>query len=793
MVVCGCICIPVLIYYSSDLPDHTQLAEYKSPIVTRVYDRRGVLMSEFAEENRIYVRVDEVPQLVIDAFIAAEDKNYYSHPGLDITSIARAMLYNVLNINQGKHLTGASTITQQVIKNFLLTNERTLSRKIKEAILAYRVTKLYSKEQILELYLNQIFLGNRAYGIAAASLYYFNKRLDELTVAEAAMLGALPKAPSKLDPTRSPERALVRRNWVIERMLEEEFISKEEAEAARDTGIDLVKYQDKRSTVKDCDYYTSAIRAELVEKYGEHKLYNEGLIVYSNMDSKLQATAQRALRRALMEYDKRHGWRGPIQRLKKKDGSFMSQLKAIERPKAALDSWHLAVVTEFTSDGTKILLQGGKTGEIPFRTMRWARRTLGKQYIGPVLNAASDTFRVGDLILVSKAVGGNRYFLQQIPNANGAMLVTDSSTGQILALSGGWSFKDSNFNRATQAKRQPGSVFKTFVYLAALENGYYPTSIVMDEPIEMEQGPGLPTWTPKNYGGKFMGPITLRTALEKSKNVATVKLLTALGIEKVVELTSKLRVYKDPQSNYSMALGANETTPLGIAWGYNTIASGGKAVRLSLISAIQDRGGETMFAPDYLSCIGCENELSEYTMLDDDAHERRVAQVYNSAPQIIDPIANYQLTSILNGSVKRGTSRRLSDLDLHLASKTGTTNDSKDAWCVAFTPDLVVVAYIGFDSPRTLGDYETGATVALPAAKYFMQYNMGIIPKRDFDVPEGIEFIEIDSSTGTFPTDYSLLQDIVLEPFHSAEIPRKEEGDGVIRIDDDTDTMTWVY
>ncbi|MFN5381747.1 MAG: penicillin-binding protein 1A, partial [Alphaproteobacteria bacterium] len=494
----GLFVLPILIYFGKDLPDYKQLTNYDPPTISRIYTSTGELMSELAIERRIYRKIDEIPQVVINAFIAAEDQNYYNHPGIDVFSIIRAGIQNLANIGTERNPVGGSTITQQVVKNFLLTNERSLSRKIKEAILAYRINNVYSKDKILELYLNQIYLGNSAYGVTSAALNYFNKDLKYVTIEEAALIAALPKAPSILDPTKNQERAKARRDWVIDRMREEGYISSDEVKKAQDTPIKLsTRFE---SSVLDNGYYTESVRLELIERYGFDYVYQEGISAFTNLDKDMQKYADAALRNGLLAYDKKHGYRGPIKTITVKGGDWKSQLNQIETPEAAV-SWRLAVVLENAAGALSVGFKDGAKGLIPATNTQWARP------------GGKDNIKVGDVILVGTDKD-KAYTLEQLPRVNGGLVAIQPKTGKVLAMSGGYSFKGSKYNRALQALRQPGSTFKPFVYLAALEKGYGPTSIVKDEPISISQGPDKPAWTPKNYEGKFLGEITMRQALE---------------------------------------------------------------------------------------------------------------------------------------------------------------------------------------------------------------------------------------------------------------------------------------
>ena len=642
----------VFVYYNKDLPDYTALENYMPSMPTKVYSRNGRLMGEFADQKRMMKTIDEVPQRVIDAFIAAEDKNYYHHPGVDIVSIARAAIQNLINANTNKKSVGGSTITQQVVKNLLLSNERTLSRKVKEAILAYRITSTYSKDKIIEMYLNLIYLGNHSYGIASAAKNYFNKELKELTIAEAAMLAALPKAPSKVNPIRSPERAVARRNWVIERMQEEGYISQDQAYKAMVEKITLQKPKGKEYVA--ADYFTETVRRILLGNYNYDIVYKEGWTVHTSLEPSLQINADHALRNGLERYDRRHGWRGAIKHIPTVK-QWNVELKKIDKPKGS-HHWHLAIVLGVEDDKAVVGLKDGSKGYIPLSQLKWARKSLsGGLYFGPNIKSVKQVLSEGDVILVeSFGKKANKTFnLRQIPEVNGAIIVMQPKTGRVLAISGGYSAEISSFNRAIQAKRQPGSAFKPFVYLAALESGYSPNDIIMDEPLEIEQGVGLPIWVPKNYGGKFLGAITLRMALEKSRNLATIKLLTVLGFDKVIEVAERLGIYENPPKNYSMALGAFETTLLKMTKAYTSIASNGMKITPSFIDRIHDKDGSLIYSGRAVQCPNCSPE-DGYRVL----ATHVPPEVSYSSEKFIDEVSNYQILSMLEGSVLRGSSRR---------------------------------------------------------------------------------------------------------------------------------------
>ncbi|SMH54136.1 penicillin-binding protein 1A [Azospirillum agricola] len=736
----------MLDHYNQDLPDYTKLANYQPPVTTRVHAGDGRLLAEFASERRVFVPIDAMPKRVINAFMAAEDKNFYEHKGVDPIGIARAILVNIENFGRDRRPVGASTITQQVAKNMLLTNEVSFARKIKEAILAVRIERAFSKDRIMELYLNEIFLGFRSYGVAAASLNYFNKALDELDIEEVAYLAALPKAPSNYHPERQRDAALARRNWVIGRMAEDGHITPEEARAAQAKPL-VVRKRDEQEMVTS-EYFAEEIRRELVKLYGEQALYEGGLSVRSSLDPRIQAAATKALRDGLVAYDRRHGWRGPVGRMENFDG-WPKKLAATTHPPGA-DGWKLAVVLkDDLADALDIGLADGARGRIPLSELRWARAWKEGESLGPAIRKPSDVAKLGDLLLVEPATGKDEkgkelpagsYALRQIPAVQGGMVALDPHTGRVLAMVGGFSPHISVFNRATQAMRQPGSSFKPFVYLTALNQGFTPSSLVMDAPFAYDPGGGQPVWRPENFSHEFYGPTPLRVGIEKSRNVMTVRLAQQIGMDKVKALVEKFGIMDNLQPYLPMALGAGETTVLRMATAYAMLANGGKKVVPTFIDRIQDRTGKTIFRHDDRACDSCA------------APEWRdglaVPRVPDNREQINDPRTTYQIVSILEGVVQRGTATTLLSLGKPLAGKTGTTNDSNDAWFMGFSPDLVVGTYIGFDQPRSLGARETGGSAAVPIFKEVMAEALKDKPATPFRVPPGLRLVRVNPATG---------------------------------------------
>ena len=714
-------------YFSIGLPDYKKLSNYQPPISSRVYSDDGKLIAEYALEKRLFVPYKSIPEVIIHSFLSAEDKNFFNHPGVDAKGILRAVLNNLKNISQNKRLEGASTITQQVAKNFLLTNEVSLKRKIKEAILAFRIERAYSKERILELYLNQIYLGQGTYGIAAASLEYFDKSMKELNYQDAALLAALPKAPSKYNPYKYPDVAKFRRNLVLNNLFENNFISKKDFNNLKNTSLNLKKR--KIEIVNEANSYTEEVRRTVKEKYGFEKLYSQGLSIRTPLNIDYQIQAIKSLRKGIEEYDRRHGWRGPIaNKFKNKNWeNILSQYK--------LDptlNWKIAEIQSVNDTEVKFKTFKNKTylsqdGVLTKKEINW---TLRKKKI-------SQKFRKGDIIFVKKEI--NKWTLKQYPKVNGGIVVIDPFNGNVKALVGGFNFKTSEFNRVTQAKRQPGSAFKPIVYAAALENGFAPNSIILDAPFVESQGVGLKNWKPENYGKKFYGPTTFRKGIEYSRNLMTIRIANILGLDKILDLSKKLEIYNDIPELLSVSLGSAETTLLNLSAAYSSFVNGGKKIQPNLISRIQDRRGKTIFQVETRKCKGCENFInksSEFPIIE------------NSFESVITQETAYQMTSILKGAVERGTAKKLKSLNVPLAGKTGTTNNNYDAWFIGFSSNLVIGVYIGFDNPKTLGKFETGSKAALPIFKSFIENSLFKEDFQDFKIPEEIYLTSINYDTG---------------------------------------------
>jgi penicillin-binding protein 1A len=762
---------------SKDLPDYEGLAKYEPPVLTRVHADDGELIAEFSRERRIYVPSSAIPKRLIDAFLSAEDKNFYQHGGLDIQGILRAALTN-LSGGRGDHKMGASTITQQVAKNFLLSSQQTFDRKLKEMILSVRIERAFTKDQILELYLNQIYLGNGAYGVAAAAQTYWNKSLPELTIAECAYLALLPKAPSSYSPFKSPERAIARRNWVIDRMVENGFVTREDGEKAKAEPLGVTQRQ-VGAQVFGSEFYAEEVRRNLMDLFGEDKLYGGGLSVRTPLDPTLQRIARKTFVDGMTAYDHRHGWRGIVKNIDV-TGDWGKALMAF-KVGADIDPWQLAVVLEVSKDKAVIGLRSkrtstgalgkeGERGEIPFSEMQWARPKL-KVGMGASPRTPADVLKRGDVIYVSprepKDAQDNtegQWSLQQVPAVGGGMVVMDPHTGRVLALVGGFSFAQSQFNRAIQAQRQPGSTLKPLIYTTAIDNGYTPASIVVDGPITISRGPGLPPWQPKNYeAGEAAGPATLRFGIEHSRNLMTVRLANDMGMPIICEYTRRFGVYDNLLPLLPMALGAGETTLLKMVNAYAIIANGGKEVKATLIDRIQDRYGRTIWRHDERSCDQCAT--TEWKGQDEPS-------VADNRKQIIDPLTSYQAIHIMEGVVERGTAQKLKVLQRPIAGKTGTTNDEKDAWFIGFTPDLVVGVYMGFDNPAPLGHGETGGNVSAPVVRDFFKLALADQPPVPFRVPSDIRLVRVNYKTGlpTGPNDPKA----IMEAFKPNEGPADE-------------------
>ena len=713
--------IAVLWAFSNNLPDYKFLKNYKPPVSSKVYSGDGELVNDFSTEKRIFVPYNAISEKVINSFLSAEDKNFYSHPGVDAKGVLRATINNISNIITSKRLEGASTITQQVAKNFLLTNEVSLNRKIKEAILAFRIERALSKERILELYLNQIYLGGGAYGVASASLEYFDKPISELNYYEAALLAALPKAPSRYNPYRDIKLAKFRRDLVLKNLFENDYINEKDYKEFVEQKIILKKR--KKTFREDTSYYVEDIRKNVIDQLGYDKVYKQGLNISTPIDLDLQKIAIKALRDGLISYDKRKGWRGALLKGQKID-SWKDKIEEFKLEKSI--NWDLAIIKKVDKFFVEIETEDQQIGVIKYENITWIKKEF------------DEILKVGDVVYVEK-IKDDKFNLRQLPIVNGGIVVMDPFTGRVMALSGGFSFKKSEFNRATQALRQPGSAFKPFIYALALENGYTPSTLILDAPLVLEQGSDLKMWKPENYGKKFYGPSTLRMGLEKSRNLMTVRIAQDLGLKKIVNFSKQLGIYDNPSELLSISLGSAETTLLKLTSAYSSFVNGGKLVKPIMIDRIQDSEGNTILNNEKRKCVNC----SEISFLNENYPE-----IEDSFLQIFSPQTAYQMTSILEGTIQNGTGKKLKKLNLDLGGKTGTTNGNTDTWFIGFTSKLAIGVYVGSDNPKSLGKYETGAKTALPIFGNFVKNAVKKKDARPFKVADNILMKVIDPVTG---------------------------------------------
>lgn len=751
LIVAACVAVYVS-DLSKDLPDYEVLSRYEPPVMTRVHAADGSLMAEYARERRLYLPIQAIPDRVKAAFISAEDKNFYSHSGVDFQGLARAVVVNVQNYGSGRRPVGASTITQQVAKNFLLSADQTIDRKLKEALLAFRIERAYSKDRILELYLNEIFFGLNSYGIAGASLTYFDKSVNELSIGEVAYLAGIIKAPNNYNPFRNVDRAVERRNYVIDRMLENGYIKQAEAAEAKALPLN-VKPRASGTYLFAGEYFTEEVRRELINRYGDQALYDGGLSVRTSLDPSLQKQARDTLHRSLIEYDRVRGFRGPVKKIEL-GGDWGENLAKVE-PLSDQPEWRLAVVLGSNAEGIDIGLRPNieasgavnserTTASIPAETMKWALRYDVQDESDPETKSAKaksidEVIAPGDVIYTSVSEDGSIYKLEQVPRIEGAMVAMNPHTGRVLAMVGGFSYSSSEFNRATQAKRQPGSSFKPIVYAAALDNGYTPASVILDGPFSLDQGGDLGLWEPKNYAGGYAGPSTLRLGIEKSRNLMTVRLANDMGMKLIAEYAQRFGIYDNMLPVLSGALGAQETTVLRMASAYSIMANGGKAVKATMIDRIQDRYGRTVFRHDDRICPDCE--AAEW-------QNQEEPDLVDQREQVLDPMTAYQITSMMEGVVQFGTAQAVKELERPIAGKTGTSNDEKDAWFVGYSTDMVVAVFMGFDQPKPMGKGQTGGELAAPAFVDFMKTAMLEKPVAEFLPPEGMTLLRINRKTG---------------------------------------------
>ena len=749
------------------MPDYRQLSKYEPSIVSRVHAGNGALLKEYSIERRVFVPVDVIPKKIISAFLSAEDKDFYHHFGVDLQAISRALITNFKNYGKGKRLVGASTITQQVAKNFLLSSEVSLERKIKEAILAIRIERAFTKNQILELYLNEIYLGNNSYGIAAAALNYFDKSLDDLSIDEAAFLATLPKAPSAYNPKTNYNRVFNRRNWVLNQMYKNGFLTVSNKNYLQSKEIII-----KKSTGLDdtsAPYFSEEIRRKMLKDYGYNALYKGGLSIRTTLNPKLQKFADEALFRGLEKLDKRQGWRGPITNIQIKNANKKEIDAVLNKLQSGLPkNRFVSVIKNISSDKIKVYAQG-KIMEIKFQNKSWLRRQIiytdkdNNKQIGhdKKFSSFKEFLKLGDIVLIKK--DNQDYILSQIPKVNGAIVVIDPNTGRVLAMTGGYQFSKSEFNRATQAFRQPGSAFKPFVYLAALDQKIKPTDIILDAPLSYDQGIGLPKWKPANYTKKFYGPSPVRLGIEKSRNLMTARLALLVSMKNIKKYGNNFGIYDNLPNLLSMSLGAGETTLLRLTTAYAMIVNGGKKISPFFIDRVQDRRGKTILKNDLRKCKNCEsNNLN---------NQNKIPILVDERDQITDPGSAYQMVSMLRGAVTRGTGRLINKLNKTLAGKTGTTNSNQDAWFVGFSSDLAVGVFVGFDNPFTLGKRETGSSVSAPIFKDFMKKALNNKPDIPFRRPPGIKLIKVDPKTGLLSKTNS--KNFIIEAFKPGQLPSK--------------------
>ena len=735
------IILGILWTFSNNIPDYKFLKNYKPPVSSKVYSGNGDLVGDFSKEKRIFVPFNSIPKTVINSFLSAEDKNFFYHPGVDAKGVLRALINNIQNIMTSKRLEGASTITQQVAKNFLLTNEVSLNRKIKEAILAFRIERALSKERILELYLNQIYLGSGAYGVAAASLEYFDKSIKELSYAESALLAALPKAPSKYNPYRNIELAKFRRDLVLKNLLDNDFLKNEEYQEIKNSKIKLKKKE--KVFLEDAQYYIEDVRKRIIEKLSYEKVYNQGFNINTPINLELQKIATESLRKGLISYDQRKGWRGSVlNKTYNKDWSKNLDKFNLENS----IGWKLAIVKKINQFSSNIETIKKEKGVIEYKDISWTKKEF------------NELFKEGDIIYVKKNEN-NTFSLKQVPKINGGIVVMDPYTGRVLAISGGFSFKNSEFNRASQALRQPGSAFKPFVYALALENNYTPTSLILDAPLVLDQGSDLKMWKPQNYGKKFYGPSTLRVGLEKSRNLMTVRIAQNLGVDRLVSFSKKMGIYDDPDELLSISLGSTETTLLKLTSAYSAFVNGGKLIKPIIIDRIQDSEGNTIINNEKRSCVNCD--AISFT-------SNEYPKIKDNYKQVFSPQTAYQIISLLEGAVQRGTGKKLRKLKLNLAGKTGTTNENTDAWFIGFTSNLVIGVYVGMDNPEPLGKFETGSKAALPIFEKFVIEAIKKSESRPFKVADDITMMVVDPLTGQKAKFSS--KDTIMEVYKSKNI-----------------------
>ena len=734
--------------YTPELPSYSKILQYKPELSSRLYSSDGVLLKSYHREERIFIPIERIPKQLINAFLSSEDKNFFSHSGIDFIAIIRAAISNIFAIFNNQRLIGASTITQQVVKNLLLSNEVSFDRKIKEILLSIRIENILSKNQILELYLNDIYLGFKSYGVAAASLNYFNKSINELDLSEIAFLASLPKAPNNYNPKKNYKKAFARRNWVIDRMHENGFIQYNDLNF-KNKPIQLIA-RDNRSFIGG-NYFYEEIRKKLFLNYGTETLYSEGLIIKTSLNSDLQYLAEESLVNGLIQYDKNQGWRGVVGSLNDYNIEFKDVIKKIENPFP--NKWFLTKIDKVNSD--KLLLSSNNSKNIEIDLNLKPNQWLVNQ-----------KFEKNDLLFIEK--NNLSYDVKQIPNVNGAIIVIEPFSGDVLAMSGGFSFQLSQFNRSTQAKRQPGSAFKPFVYISALNKGYTPSTLILDAPYVIDQGPGLPKWKPANYSDEFYGLTTMRTGIEKSRNLMTIRLANKIGVDTILSTARDFKIAKYLDKNMSMSLGSGLVTLIDLANAYGIIANGGKEIKPNIIKSIYSRKGIKILDNSNKFCSNCKLEMISINS--------KLPEINNTAKEVLDPKIAYQITSMMEGVIQRGTARNLKDLKIPLAGKTGTTNDNKDAWFIGYSPDLVVGVFVGHDTPKNLGYKQTGSSVAVPIFKDFIKKSNTNENNIPFRVPSGLSFVTINNKTGLPSSD----KDSIMEAFIEGSEPYTKDDISIL-------------
>ncbi len=719
--------------FSPELPSYDNIIKYKPNLSSRIYSSDGLLLKSFYTQERIFIPENRIPEIVKFAFLSSEDKNFYKHYGIDLVAITRAFLTNIINHYSNKRVVGASTITQQVVKNLLLTNELSYSRKIKEIILSIRIENILDKNAILELYLNDIYLGNGSYGIGTASLNYFNKSVYNLELHEIAFLAALPKAPNNYNPKINYSKAVERRNWVIDRMYANGYIKIEDL-IYKSKPLEVYKRKDVKFS--DADYFYEEIRKELYLKFGKDTLYQDGLVIKTALNTSIQKSANESLIEGLLEYEKRQGWHGLVENTTLEN--FIKNKKKYIKVNPFFPKWQSVIIDEVYKN--KIFVYDNTKTKIKI--------DLNNQYNNWLLK---EDFNKGDVVYIEKK--NEFYKINQEPRVNGAIIVLDPYNGDILALSGGYSFNKSEFNRATQAERQPGSAFKPIVYLTALNEGYSPSTLILDAPYVVDQGPGLPKWKPSNYTDEFFGLTTMRTGIEKSRNLMTVRLANRIGMDKILDMANNFNLNKGLDEKLSMSLGSGVITLKELTNAYAIIANGGKKIHPKLITSIYSKNGKKIYDTRLKKCIKCVvNNISSEIEIPSFSEDKTI---------IVDPRLAYQITSMMEGVIQRGTAKKLKELNVPIAGKTGTTNQNKDAWFIGYTPDLVIGVYVGYDQPKSLGYKQTGSSVAVPIFKNFAKKIRINKNKKPFRIPSGISFVRIDPNTGMVSNN----QNSISEPF----------------------------